>query len=84
MQEDGLSSPIFEPKLNIRDGETVIPAFTPLQAADICAYEFFLASKKVLTGALNPDERDHWRWPFKALNMGPLSWGEISRRATRS
>src|SRR5207237_10445538 len=60
MQRDGLPIPVFKPKQDqVKDG-VLIPAFTPLQPADLCAYEFILATRKVLSRQLSPDDGDIW------------------------
>jgi len=46
MEQDAFPPPIFRPKKDVvRDG-VLCPGFTPLQAADILAYEHFLATKR--------------------------------------
>ena len=71
MVEDGFPDPIFRPKTDRtgRNGVT-IPAFTPLQAADILAYEYSLTLKRDRDGTYRR------RWPYDKLDKVP---GEIGR-----
>ena len=61
MEQDAFPPPIFRPKKDVvRDG-VLCPGFTPLQAADILAYEHFLATKRW----------EATRWAFWELDKYP-------------
>ena len=65
-EKDGYPKPIFKPKKDTVNKQTglITPGYTPLQAADLWAYELFLAykhdRKNVPFGSM--------RWPFKELD----------------
>jgi hypothetical protein len=70
MSADGLPMPLFQRKKDTitRDGRT-IPGFTPLQAADILAYEQFVAVRR---SEIDPDfSIDSLRWAFLELDRHP-------------
>lgn len=46
-EEVGLGTPYFSPKKDTIENGILVPGFTPLQAADILAYEMSLAVKRV-------------------------------------
>jgi hypothetical protein len=61
MEKDAFPAPVFWPKKDgIRDGIERL-GFTPLQAADILAYELFLATKR----------SEPKRWAFLELDRSP-------------
>jgi hypothetical protein len=69
MKEDGYAAPIFRPKkdtLNPKTGLTVA-GYTPLQAADLWAFELFLADKKAQTEGF----QEHFRYAFERLHKMP-------------
>jgi hypothetical protein len=76
MQEDGYSLPYFLPKKDRTgpDGD-VIGAYTPLQAADLLAYEIAKPYKDVLEGKPQPDR---FRWAFEELLTIPGELGYYS------
>ena len=69
LRQDGYPTPIFKPKKDTLDRKTglIIRGYTPLQAADLWAYELFLGFKN--------DRKDvpfeSFRWPFRALDKIP-------------
>jgi len=66
---DGFAEPLFGPKKDQVSGDgLIIPALTPLQAADWLAYEVFLASK---SQSIN-------RWPMQQFLLKPGSVGLYS------
>jgi hypothetical protein len=66
MKEDGYPPPIFRPKKDTIDPKSglLIPGYTPLQAADLWAYELLLADRRVQQHG----QQDHFRWAFERLN----------------
>jgi len=71
MKEDGYPPPIFRPRKDTVDLKSglLIPGYTPLQAAELCAYELLLADRKVQQHG----PQDHFRWAFKRLHKN--AWG---------
>lgn len=80
MEEDGHATPRFKPKVDrVEPDGSPINAYTPLQAADILAYEFAKPYKDVLAG--NPPSK--FRWGFDQLNHIPGEIGTYSPRDLR-
>jgi len=67
--KDGYPAPIFKPKKDTLNRKTglIVPGYTPLQAADLWAYELFQADKRAKRGVPFED----FRWAFKELDKMP-------------
>jgi len=74
-EQDALPTPHFKPKTAItKDGKT-IPAFTPLQAADVLAYELHKPYRDVILGRPKVEK---FRWGFAELSKIPGVPGHYS------
>ena len=69
MRTEGLPAPAFKPKKDREPDGVLIPAFTPLQAADILAYELYLAVKRNEAGQM---DADNLRYTFKEIERYPF------------
>jgi hypothetical protein len=70
---DDLSAPIFKPKKDRESPDgTVVHGFSPLQAADILAYEYFTVAARVERG--NEFDPEKARWALKEFEKMP---GEV-------
>ena len=81
LKKDGYPAPIFKPKKDTvgrKDG-LLRPAYTPLQAADLWAYELYLADQKVQAEG----RQEHFRWGFEQLHKMPGEAGFYSRSDAR-
>jgi hypothetical protein len=80
MIDDGLPAPNFKPKTD-RPGRngTVIPAFTPLQAADILAYEYMLAVERERDPKFPKSRWGHERFDRMPGDIGKFTVQDIGR-----
>ncbi len=62
LTKDGYPTPEFRWKKDQQTPLGLMPGYTPLQAADLYAYELFLAAKRLETGKL---KYPNLRWAFK-------------------
>jgi hypothetical protein len=80
MKEDGFATPIFEPKTD-RPGRNGIPVpgFTPLQAADILAYEYMLAVERERDPKFPTSRWGHVRFDEMPGDIGKFTVQDIGR-----
>jgi hypothetical protein len=80
MLEDGFPAPNFKPKTD-RPGrnDTTIPAFTPLQAADILAYEYMLAVQREHDAKFPKSRWGHMTFDRMPGDIGKFTVQDIGR-----
>jgi hypothetical protein len=76
MLRDGYPSPQFGAKKDgvDPDGNPIV-AYTPLQAADLLAYEVFRLYDDISEGKGRFSKEDKWRWAMQEFLKTPGDWG---------